>query len=295
MMHCAKVTGSLLTEERIFKEYLVHFRRPQPPAATVPSATTQSGTPVSAARAASANGSASKPSVAPEGVVPAEGGSGATVAGARGGVSASGGGGASEAPPADDVRGKDGSDHPGAEGGRPRASAEKSALLNGSGTAAATAAGAAFTSPGKKTAKTTPRSGRKSYTAGGADGGGGDGGAGAAAARVTEQNGPRGEGALQDVLVWNESGMARSMGCRYAWARMGVASGDRLWQRAGLVFVAFVFPAFCRRKHTAATAALECFLDWLVIFRSETLHTRLFFFFAGVGGDIKITGSAGLT
>lgn len=30
----------------------------------------------------------------------------------------------------------------------------------------------------------------------------------------TEQNGPRGEGALIDVLIWNESAMAKSMSCR---------------------------------------------------------------------------------
>ncbi|CAM9998888.1 unnamed protein product, partial [Ectocarpus sp. 12 AP-2014] len=83
--------------------------------------------------------------------------------------------------------------------------------------AAAAAGAASFTSPGKKSAKTTPRSGRKCYTTGVADGAGRDGGAGAAAARVTQQNGPRGEGALQDVLVWNESGMAKSMGCRGWW------------------------------------------------------------------------------
>lgn len=71
-------------------------------------------------------------------------------------------------------------------------------------------------SPARKSTGTTPRSGRKTYE-------GGDGGAEGAAAsaggvgvpvRVTEQNGPRGENALQDVLVWNESGMAKSMGCR---------------------------------------------------------------------------------
>lgn len=32
--------------------------------------------------------------------------------------------------------------------------------------------------------------------------------------RVTQQNGPRGEGALMDVLLWNESAVAKSMGCR---------------------------------------------------------------------------------
>lgn len=241
LMHCTKVTGLLLTEERIFKEYLVPFRRPQPPVTGV-----QSSTP-GASAATTTDGSSSERSVAPQAAAaaaaaadaslgnkatPAGGELGgaeadraATVAGGRGEK----GGDWDSSGAAEDAEVSNGSARQGVEG-------NSSASFSNGGTAAAAtggaaaAAAAAFTSPGKRSAKTTPRSGRKSYNPSGSDRGGGGDGGGGAPVRVTEQNGPRGEGALQDVLIWNESGMAKNMGCRC----VGVVVQDSGWVGHGI-------------------------------------------------------------
>lgn len=76
-----------------------------------------------------------------------------------------------------------------ANGGGGGAAAEGAESVNGQAAAAAAAAGTAAMS-GNLAA------------------------AGGVTKRVTEQNGPRGEGALTDVLLWNESAVAKSMGCR---------------------------------------------------------------------------------
>lgn len=95
-------------------------------------------------------------------------------------------------------------------------------------------------SPIRRSASTTPRSGRKIYEDGSDKGA--DGAAAGVPVRVTEQNGPRGENALQDVLVWNESGMAKSMGCRCvrpgAWC-VGWGDGGRCC-RLSLVLSVFI-------------------------------------------------------
>lgn len=235
LMHCTKVTGALLTDERIFKEYLVPFRRPQPPA-TNATGTTSSGAPAAqpgtpgaaatataaAATATAAERSVGRPEATAQAGAPEE--NGATAAGGDAGASAAGGGvasgGAMPGASSKSDESKGGSAQQtveGSEGRRPSsrpseaASASAGGGAGGAGAVAYTAA--AFASPGKRSATTTPRSGRKSYNPGSTEGGGGEN-AKAPVVRVTEQNGPRGEAALKDVLVWNESGMAKSMGCR---------------------------------------------------------------------------------
>lgn len=245
LMHCTKVTGALLGEERLFKEYLVPFRRRPPPSSTSASAApaTQPATPVTATPGASA--AATAPEIdglsgersAPPSPMPSVGLKSAVVPGpttppppeallsptphssGTPGSSLRNGVGAGENAGAGAV---------GAAGTlSPAVAANGSAGGGGStrGREAFSSGGQGSSiSPVRRSAGTTPRSGRKSYEGGD---GGPDGAAGSAAAsagagvpvRVTEQNGARGENVLQDVLVWNESGMAKSMGCRCALMR----------------------------------------------------------------------------
>ena len=232
LMHCTKVTGALLTDERIFKEYLVPFRRPESPATATANGVASSGIPAtrsgtsgvpaaaSAAAAASTAAAAvtAERSAGPEatgqagapaangGAAPSEGDAGGAAAGGEGAASSESKGGGSAQQTVERSEGHPSSRSSLPDGGEGGVSSAAGAAAS----TAAAAAAAAFASPGKKSATTTPRSGRKSYTAGSAEGEGGR----APPVRVTGQNGPRGEGALKDVLVWNESGMAKSMGCR---------------------------------------------------------------------------------
>lgn len=240
LMHCTKVTGALLSEERLFREYLVPFRRRPPPSSTSASAApaTQPAVPVAATPRASAAASApetdgsSGERSAPPSPMPSVGSKSAAVpgpttppppqallsptpraAGTPGSSLGDGvwaGGSAGEG-----AVGAAGTLSPavtanGSAGGRGSARGREAFSSGGQGSSI---------SPVRRSAGTTPRNGRKTYEGGD---GGADGAVGSAAAsaggglpvRVTEQSGARGENALQDVLVWNESGMAKSMGCR---------------------------------------------------------------------------------
>lgn len=211
-MHCAKVTGALLSEERLFKEYLVPFRRPPPPASqskftatTTPAASTAEGrrenreelppalvlptlSPVSTTNV-DANSTKSSG-------LPSDRG---TTAGVNGGFDSQ------AVRPNGLARGRAGS-----EGGH------SGALFDGRG---------GSTSPVRVSTKATPRSAKPSLEGGVDTGVGAEtkvANTGGVPVRVTEQSGPRGEGALQDVLLWNESAVAKSMGCRctcLAWGR----------------------------------------------------------------------------
>lgn len=242
LMHCTKVTGALLSEERLFKEYLMPFRRRPPPsstsASTVPA--TQPAAPVTATPGASAAATApeidglSAERSAPPSPMPSVGSKSVVVPGpttppppqallsptprtagtpgsslgdgVRAGESTGAGavGAAATLSPAVTANGS--------AGGRGSARGREAFSSGGRGISI---------SPVRRSAETTPRSGRKTYEGGN---GGADGATGSAAAsagagagvpvRVTAQNGARGENVLQDVLVWNESGMAKSMGCR---------------------------------------------------------------------------------
>lgn len=215
-MHCAKVTGTLLSEERLFREYLVPFRRSPPPASAA-SQTNSTATATPATSSAAEGRREDRVELPPALVSPAVSPAPTTKKDADAtkspGLSPSSGNTEGESRGSDSQSVKPnglGRSRAGSEGGPPGAS---SSGRGGS------------TSPIRALNKATPRSAKPGLE-GGADNGVGTAPAvantGSIPVRVTEQEGPRGEGALQDVLLWNESAVAKSMGCRcvcLAWGR----------------------------------------------------------------------------
>lgn len=243
LMHCAKVTGALLSDERIFKEYLVPFRRPLP-SSILHSSTTH--TPHLSAAMQSTD-VALPPDAATSATLPPtvsvtpgpEAGAGAVPRGVHSAATSpstaddskdavdrpsafasptfSSVSGASPAsplsplPPSPPGLPPEGSDEatnkgrPGAIGGG--ASKQVEAIGNGGPLEAredkgAESTAAAAAGMGSEAGPVPARSAKITTIAG-------------VTGRVTEQNGPRGEGALTDVLLWNESAVAKSVGCRW--------------------------------------------------------------------------------
>lgn len=228
LMHCAKITGALLSDERIFKEYLVPFRRPLPPLTEesrnrdpVPLANKDAppdvnggaddgrkgatlATPlspvVSPAQAPRKLSLSPKPRAEPSPGTPPPLPSPGLDEGSPGvaGEAARGSGAAGDVPRGSMSNGGDEGTPP-----RPNAAGPTSQLRGGvareddaaSAQASAREAAVAVTPP-------APAPGRAAPSGGGLP------------MRVSEQKGPRGEGALAGVLLWNESAMVKGMGCR---------------------------------------------------------------------------------
>lgn len=191
-MHCAKVTGALLSDERLFKEYLVPFRRTVRLPQQAEASTQEQGKveTVSELRIDVTESSASKsdgrttdglraPILSSEDVAPSM----RTVSEAVG-VSTTN----SERRLAEAEAFSESTSCEGGEGdrdvkaeeeGEGRSSSGEQRLLSGVVKSRGTAV-------------------------------------------MTEQKGPRGEGALMDVLLWNRSAVAKSMGCRCASKRFGM-------------------------------------------------------------------------
>ena len=226
-MHCVKVTGALLIDERLFKEYLVPFRRTiVPNGVTAPRA--QQAVVVETAAAAMGTGTLSTQAEAlstsdgqskdvSRTPLPSLERSPASKSDAP----------ASRTPlPASELPSLSPEEHGAAgadtEGGAlPESSSVQDGKTSEGGEAGvgvrSKEAGEGWLSGGssdvgvglllpvsKSSASVPPGADRKPHAGGGVEG------------TVTEQNGPRGEGALRDVLLWNKSAVAKSMGCRFA-------------------------------------------------------------------------------
>lgn len=211
-MHCTKVTGSLLREERLFKEYLVPFRRSVPNAPATPALTTVVST-ISIEELSSADrGTDERPQAATLSPPPPP---------------------ALSKPLSDTLDGKPRPDSESPSVVDADTDADRGGFVQSTGVQESGSGqipgggeelssnlapgdrGGVSTSPARNLASATPRGGKKTDEGGAGGLVGGATNAEGVPMRVTEQNGSRGEGALQDVLVWNVSGMAKSMGCRY--------------------------------------------------------------------------------
>lgn len=199
LMHCAKVTGALLSDERLFKEYLVPFRRTvRPPQQAEASSQEQGKAETTGLRIDVAESAAPQPERHSTG-------------GLRAPFSSSS---PREALASEDVA-------PSVR--TPLPASEVPGLSPTNGEIAAEVGGVAevFSEStsceartgdgdvkGEEAGEGRPPSGEQRLPASVVRS--------KVTAVMTEQKGPRGEGALMDVLLWNRSAVAKSMGCRCA-------------------------------------------------------------------------------